>query len=133
MKKGFIFFVVLLCLVFPVLLTGCGNTETLGKYQKITPTQAKEIMDGGGDFILLDVRTLAEFTAKRIPSAILIPDFEIAARAESELPDKTVVYLVYCQSGVRSERAARELISMGYVTVYDFGGINGWPYETISG
>jgi len=123
---------VFLCLILVVVLVGCNNPVT-GEYKKITPTQAKEIMDSGDPFVLLDVRTLAEFTTERISGAILVPDFEITSRAESEIPDKTATYLVYCRSGVRSERAARDLIAMGYITVYDFGGILSWPYETVSG
>ncbi len=49
--------------------------------------------------------------------------------AEKALPDKDAVLLVYCRSGVRSLKASRELVSMGYKHVNDFGGILDWPYE----
>jgi len=103
------------------------------EYQRITAQEAKEMMDSGEPFILLDVRTDAEFRDNRIEGAILIPDFEIVSRATTELPDKSMLILIYCRSGRRSHNVAWELIDMGYTNVYDFGGIIVWPFETISG
>ncbi|MFR1598726.1 MAG: rhodanese-like domain-containing protein [Coprobacillus cateniformis] len=37
--------------------------------------------------------------------------------------------MVYCRSGNRSAKAAQKLVKLGYTHVYDFGGINDWPYE----
>lgn len=102
------------------------------EYTKISGTQAKEIMGNETDYILLDVRTAEEFAQQHIEGALLIPDTEIATRAEAELPDKSQKILVYCQSGRRSEIVAKELLKMGYTQVYDFGGILDWTYETIS-
>ena len=64
---------------------------------------------------------------------MLIPDFEIGSRAATELPNKDVLILIYCRSGRRSANVSNELIGMGYSNVYDFGGINDWPYETVNG
>jgi len=91
------------------------------------------MMQDTDDYILLDVRTEEEFKEKRIEGAILIPHDEIRDRAETELPDKNAVILVYCRSGNRSKIAASELCEMGYTNIYEFGGINYWPYETVSG
>ena len=90
-------------------------------------------MDKGNPYVLLDVRTESEFREIRISGAILIPDNEIRSRAKTELPDKEILILVYCRSGRRSANAARELVSLGYTNVCDFGGIIDWPYQTISG
>lgn len=107
-------------------------------YSKMDAENAKKMMEEFGDgskgsYILLDVRTEAEYLEKRIPDSVLIPDYELAQRAEAELPDKTQVILVYCRSGNRSATAAKELVAMGYNHVYDIGGIIDWPYETTSG
>ena len=90
------------------------------------------MMDSGDRYILLDVRTVEEYAERRIAGAVLIPDNEISSRAEAELPDKSMLILVYCRSGARSERAANALIGMGYKNVYDIGGIIDWPYQTVS-
>jgi rhodanese-related sulfurtransferase len=109
------------------------NPVAAPAYEKLTPEQAKEVMDSDEPYILLDVRTEEEFIEQRIPGAKLIPDTEIASRAASELADKNAFILVYCRSGRRSADVAKELVAMGYTRVYDFGGIIDWPYETESG
>jgi rhodanese-related sulfurtransferase len=108
-----------------------GDSDAV--YQTISADRAKALMDSGESYILLDVRTDEEFADKHIDGAVLIPDYEIKSRAESELPDKGAAILVYCRSGRRSAGAARELADMGYTNVYDFGGIIDWPYETVKG
>lgn len=107
-----------------------GHTEAA--YQKITPDEAQTMMNSAESFVLLDVRTEEEYKEKRISGAVLIPDYEIAVRAKTELPDKSELIFVYCRSGRRSASAAKELVDMGYINIYDFGGIIDWPYETIS-
>jgi len=102
-------------------------------YQKISANDAKQIMDSGEEYILLDVRTEEEFAEGHIKGAILIPDYELADRAETELPNKDARILIYCRSGRRSANAANALIELGYTNVYDFGGIIDWPFETVGG
>lgn len=101
------------------------------KVKKITAEQAKKMIDETTDVIILDVRTPNEYKEKHIEDALLIPVAEIKDRAEEELPDKDAVILVYCRSGGRSAKAANQLAAMGYRNVHDFGGIDGWPYETV--
>lgn len=82
------------------------------------------------DIILIDVRTPQEYRERRIPGSILLPDYEIRDRAADVIPDKDARIVVYCRSGRRSAQSAHD---MGYENVYDLGGINSWPHETISG
>ncbi|MCL2398708.1 MAG: rhodanese-like domain-containing protein [Defluviitaleaceae bacterium] len=122
------------------LLTACSNdigtTYDIGGtppgIQTITATEAHRIMYNTYDFILLDVRTIPEFEERRIEGAILIPYNELAARADIELSDKNTTILIYCQSGRRSAIALSILAELGYTSLYDFGGIINWPFETIS-
>ena len=103
------------------------------EYRRIKPQDAKRVMDGDEPYILLDVRTAQEYRERRIEGATLIADTEIAAKAATELPDKDALILAYCRSGRRSANAAKKLVSLGYTSVYDFGGIVDWPYETVKG
>ena len=103
------------------------------EYRRISPAQARTMMLELYDFILLDVRTAEEFRERRIEGAVNIPHNEIRRRSENELSDKSRAILVYCQSGRRSENAARALVSLGYTNVFDLGGIVDWPHETVSG
>lgn len=111
--------------------TGLEKEENKMEYRKITAEKAKEIMDGDEDFIIVDVRTEAEFNEKHIPNAILIPNEIIGSDPPAELPDKEALILIYCRSGNRSKTASEKLIKMGYTNIYDFGGIIDWDYETV--
>ena len=123
---------IILCLAV-LFLTACGQdpeTAQEAVYMNITAEEAKQMMDTEEGYIILDVRTQEEYEESHIPGAILIPNTEIEARAESELPDKDQLILVYCRSGRRSKLAAEILVELGYTNVYEFGGIIDWPYET---
>jgi len=111
----------------------CSKKDSIAKkteYRKIPAEEAKKILDTNANAILLDVRTESEFVEKHISGAILLPLSEMEEKAAERLPDKNALILVYCRSGVRSKNAANLLISMGYIHVYDMGGIINWPYDT---
>ena len=113
-----------------LLLTGCGgNASSESSYQQISQEEAKEMMDTQ-DVIILDVREQDEYDSGHIPGAVLLPvgtiDEEIAAEI---IPEKKSAVLVYCRSGNRSKTASSALAELGYTNIYEFGGINTWPYE----
>lgn len=111
------------------LLTGCASAPTENDYQQITQDEAKEMMDSQ-DVIILDVREEDEFNEKHIPGAILLPVGTITeATAAAVIPEPDSVVLVYCRSGNRSKTASQALADLGYTGIYEFGGINTWPYE----
>ena len=113
-------------------ITACGGgKEKSSTYEQITAEQAKAMMDTQKDYIIIDARTPEEFAEGHIENAILIPEYEIAGRAEKELPNKEQLILVYCRSGRRSKIAATELVKLGYTNVKEFGGIMDWPYEVV--
>ena len=122
----------ILCLLAVMVLTACGQAKENDQeavYVNITAEEAKEIMDSQEGYIILDVRTQAEYDEGHIPGAVLIPNTEIKDRAEGELPDKDQLILVYCRSGNRSKQAAQILARLGYTNIKEFGGIIDWPYE----
>ena len=100
-------------------------------YEQISQVEAKNIMDTESNFIILDVRTEEEFAEGHIKNAILIPDYEIATKAEEILKDKNQLILVYCRSGNRSKAASKALVDLGYTNVKEFGGIIDWKYEIV--
>ncbi len=122
-------------LLFFTALVGCNVQETpkeSSTYEQITPAEAKALMDSEKDYVILDVRTPEEFAAGHISGAVLVPDYEIGDKAESVLPDKDQLILVYCRSGRRSKNAASELVTLGYTNIKEFGGINDWEYGTVT-
>ena len=119
-----------------LLLTGCGgnasNTSSESDYQQISQEEAKEMMDTQ-DVIILDVREQDEYDSGHIPGAVLLPVGTIDEETAAEvIPEKDSTVLVYCRSGNRSKTASSALSELGYTNIYEFGGINTWPYETES-
>ena len=146
---GILMKTILAILMLAVTLTACGmeeaaddsmilneTTETtedvLVPYEQITAEDAKKLMDAESDYIIVDARTEEEYAEGHIPGAILIPEYEIADRAQSELPDKDQLILVYCRSGRRSKIASQALADLGYTNVKEFGGIIDWPYDVVT-
>jgi len=127
MKKLF-----LLALAVSFLLSGCGKNSSAGggAYQQITQEKAKEMMDADPSAIILDVREQDEYDSGHIPGAVLLPVGKITAdSAAAVIPDLDATVLVYCRSGNRSKTASAALVDLGYTRIYEFGGINTWPYD----
>ena len=101
-------------------------------YQQITQEVAKEMMDTQ-EVVILDVREQHEYDSGHIPDAVLLPVGTIKEdTAAAVIDDLDTVVLVYCRSGNRSKTASQALADLGYTNVYEFGGINDWPYEVES-
>lgn len=127
MKKYIPFLLTLL------LLSGCSApAEQKSTYRQITIDKAVAMMEEESDYIVLDVRTPAEFSERHIPGAINVPNETIGTEEIPELPDKEQLILVYCRSGNRSKQASEKLVRLGYTNVAEFGGINAWPGDTVT-
>ena len=100
------------------------------EYKKITSDEAKKMIETQ-KVIVVDVRTLEEYTEGHIPNAISVPLETIENKAEAKLKNKDDLILVYCRSGRRSREAALKLIEKGYTNVIDFGGIKDWNGEVV--
>ena len=116
-----------------ILLAGCSAPKENVSYRQISMDEAITMMEEESGYIILDVRTPEEFADEHIPGAVNIPNETIAAEEIPELPDKEQLILVYCRSGNRSKQASEKLAALGYTNVAEFGGINSWPGETVSG
>ena len=125
MKKCLIGLLAMIC-----LLCACGGEETVS-FQQISQEEARTIMATNQEAVILDVRTQEEYDGGHIVGAVLLPVDEITEETAREvIPTKDTQVLVYCRSGNRSVTASKELVLLGYTEVYEFGGINTWPYET---
>lgn len=115
-----------------VTAAGCGFAAAAEKadgYMKLTPQEAKKMMDyGSAPIVILDVRSIEEYGAGHIPGAIVIPHDVVKDKLPEILPDRNTTVLVYCRSGKRAESACRDLADAGYINVCHIGGILGWPY-----
>ena len=83
------------------------------------------------EIIILDVREQDEYGGGHILGAVLLPVGTINEDTDAEaIPEKDSTVLVYCRSGNRSKTTSSTLDELGYTNIYEFGGINTWPYET---
>ena len=101
-------------------------------YTQIDQETAKLMMDIDDGHAIVDVRRQDEYDEGHIPGAICIPNERIVDSMPSELPDLEQVILVYCRSGRRSKEAAQKLFDMGYINVFEFGGIIDWNGEVVT-
>ena len=76
------------------------------------------------DAVLLDVRTFEEYENQHINGSINIP-IQTLGQIRLKVKNLSTPLYVYCQSGVRSRAALKQLTEMGYSNVKDIGGING--------
>ena len=116
-----------------LLISGCGAQTAENTYRQITMAEAVSMMAKETGYIILDVRTAEEYREKHIPGAVNIANEAIGTEDIPELPDKDQLILVYCRSGNRSKQASEKLVKLGYTHIVEFGGINSWPGETVSG
>ena len=96
----------------------------------VSVEQARELIrerDGKAGFVVLDVRTSAEFAGGHLPGAV---NLDIQARdflTRLEGLDRGKSYLVYCRSGNRSAKAVEAMEQMEFPKVYHMReGMIGW-------
>lgn len=116
-----------------LLIAGCAAPAQESGYRQVTAEEAIALMEKESGYIILDVRTVQEYSEKHIPNAVNIPNESIGTEEIPALPDKNQLILVYCRSGNRSKQASEKLAALGYTNIVEFGGINSWPGETVSG
>jgi len=110
-------------------VTSCNQQEK--KNADGTPVvqdiSAQELNAIENEILLIDVRTPREYQSGHLKNAINIDysssDFK---NKIAELPKDQEIYL-YCKSGMRSSRAARQFEKLGFKKVYDLeGGLLSW-------
>ncbi len=106
-----------------------SNNETTIKH--VSMHDIVKIMNENTNYIILDVRTVAEYNDGHIPNAICIPNETINGDIIDKLPNKEQLILIYCRSGNRSKQAAEKLKNLGYTNLVEFGGIIDWRGEVV--
>ena len=105
------------------------RNKVQGNAHGVGPLELKDMLDGGSDFVLLDVRSGGEHRARsfRDPRTVHIPINELRDR-HGELPrDKPIVS--YCATSVRSYLAERTLRGLGFRDVaFLEGSLGSWPF-----
>ena len=96
----------------------------------ITTEDLKKKIDGGDDFVLVEVIGPETFAEYHIPGAINVPvDDTFEDEIVKTVPEKDKMVVVYCY-GIEchaSPKAAKRMAALGYTNVYEYQtGKDGW-------
>src|SRR5687768_10232523 len=87
--------------------------------------EINELLDGGGECQVIDVREFSEFHSERIADAQLMPLSNFEKHAD-EIDHSKPVYLM-CRSGNRAKQAAEKLANKGFTDIHVVeGGMLAW-------
>ena len=113
----------LICLLATIGLTSACSQPNFEN----TDVQGFSELIADSNVVVLDVRSVAEFTEGHIKGAILIDQGEsdFVEKAKAALPINKKI-AIYCRSGRRSANAAGKLADVGYDCVNLKGGILAW-------
>ena len=128
--KNFVALALLVALVIGVTLTSSCVTATI---EDISPQEAFNLIQDNRDnpdFVIIDVRTPAEFTEEHIENATNINFYSETFRDTLNNLDKNKTYIVYCAVGGRSGSALDIMAELNFREAYNIvGGINQWKAE----
>jgi NADPH-dependent 2,4-dienoyl-CoA reductase/sulfur reductase-like enzyme/rhodanese-related sulfurtransferase len=106
------------------------QNKLTGVAQSLSPLEVEELTNKGEDFLLLDVRTPAEFRRERLkhPKSFAMPLGRLRDKAQGLPKDK--LYIPFCQFSLRGYEAAKILEGLGFKHVkFMDGGVTHWPFE----
>lgn len=98
---------------------GKDTKEAVARKEESTKEQKNET-----GLLIVDVRTVQEFSGGAFPGAINIPLDDLMVRRNEFGDDVSREIIVYCASGGRSAYAQRMLLQMGYSNVKNGGGLS---------
>jgi rhodanese-related sulfurtransferase len=94
--------------------------------RRATALQVTQMLNRGKTTVL-DVRSADEFAAGHLRDAKNIPLADLANRIGELDKSKNRTVVVVCQSGARSDKAARQLAAAGFGDVWSLdGGVTAW-------
>ena len=133
--KNFMALALSVLLVVGVSVTsGCVLNETT-TIEDITPQEAFTLIQNNQnnpDFVIIDVRTPAEFAGEHIENATNINFYSETFRDTLKNLDKDKTYLIYCAVGGRSGSALDIMAELNFKEAYNIlGGINQWKTERL--
>jgi rhodanese-related sulfurtransferase len=120
-------------IVFVLFLVLCnvsaGQVPDSLKYILLGPADFQRTFKNDDKALLIDVREFFEYKKSRIDNALNIPssaNLDISA----DTLNKEYSLFLYCTSGFRSKRVARQFYDKGFLKLFSLdGGINAWKKE----
>jgi rhodanese-related sulfurtransferase len=94
--------------------------------RRATPLQVTQLINRGKTTVL-DVRSAEEFAGGHLRDAKNIPLADLATRIGELDKSKNRTVVVVCQTGARSDKAAKQLAAAGFEDVWSLdGGVAAW-------
>ena len=109
-----------------------STIENIGKVSRsgvrhVNAVDAQKILEINPDVVVLDVRTPVEFKRGRLENSINVNYYSFSFKKQIGELDKDKIYLLHCQSGVRSGRSIPIMLSAGFKNIIHMdGGISEW-------
>jgi len=115
------------------LLTLCsinsGQVPDSLKFISLRPADFREAYQQDNKAILIDVREFFEFRKSRLYNSVNIPSSGNIDYSADTINKESSLFL-YCTTGYRSKRVAREFYEKGFLKLYSLdGGIVAWKKE----
>ena len=99
------------------------------KYISVGPAGFQKAYQSDTNAILIDVREFFEYRKSRIDNAFNIPSSDNLDIPADTLNKESSLFL-YCTSGFRSKRVAKQFYDKGFLKLYSLdGGINAWKKD----
>lgn len=111
--------------LFIIFIISCSNKG----YKNINLKKAIKTINTSTNLILLDVRTVEEYSSGYIPNSINIDVLSSDFKSKIELLDKNKEYLIYCRSGNRSTIASSIMATNGFIEIYNLNNVNYSDFE----
>ena len=84
------------------------------------------------NFVILDVRTAAEYNPQHLEGAIMRDFYANDFEAQLDVLNKEKVYLIHCRSGGRSGATLTKMQNLGFKEVYNMlGGMIAWNAKSL--
>ncbi len=136
-KGGPILLLILTAIAIPVM--SCSPTEANGVFMNKTTAECHTLIQenmNNPDFIILDVRTPAEYASGHIENAVNLDYYEDDFEATLNTFDRNKTYLIYCRTASRSASVMKIMQRLEFTEAYNMlGGINAWTaagFPTVS-
>jgi rhodanese-related sulfurtransferase len=133
--KRYYLWIIVLMVILVGVLPGCTAEKqptafNVSQVPNITSQQAFNLIQENqkkSDFVILDVRTAAEFAEGHIANSVNIDVNLPAFRENINKLKKSDTYLVYCRTGNRSQTALRIMVESGFTHLYHLEkGVTEW-------
>ena len=136
MKKKFFAIAILLIIV---CLGFVWTSQSDQDKDHITAVSAKEAADliemhrGNSEFVILDIRTPAEYNSGHLANSVLIDFYSSTFADQLSQLDKEKAYLIYCRTGNRSSKSMEIFNKLKFQNIYHMAsGIRGWAARGFS-